>query len=183
MPMSDSVAVETIDVVVRAIGKVGGIELMLAFGASEALFVIRSRFGNLLFSIENGACTSRTGVDVTLFARNSSYVSRIQIGLGFVSKHMRIAEFTVDVTIRAFGAELIIQSSFAVAASETFTMVVATLGRHFLRLENLSSTSRTSFLLIFCRNLTGVGDDLRSLGGSYSFVANLAINVGIGSNT
>ena len=52
------VAVEAIDFIVRPIDKVGGIQLVLAFDAGEALFVVRSCLGHLLLRLEDTATTS-----------------------------------------------------------------------------------------------------------------------------
>ena len=50
--MTYPIAVDAIDFVVRAIGKIGGIKLVLTFSASEALFVVGTGFSHLLLSIK-----------------------------------------------------------------------------------------------------------------------------------
>lgn len=48
---------DAVDIVVRAIDESGGVDLVLAFVASEALLMEGAALGNLLLSLENTALT------------------------------------------------------------------------------------------------------------------------------
>jgi hypothetical protein len=152
MTMSHPVAVDTIDIIVWPIGKVGSIQLMFAFGTGETFFVICSRLGCLFFCVKYHALASWTSICFSFFTLNCGDVSRLQIWLRFVSEHMGVAKFTVNVAIRTLSAKLIIQGPFAIAAGEALFMVKSTFGCHFFSLKNFTTTSWTTIFFIFGLN-------------------------------
>merc|ERR1711981_1074278 len=50
--MSHPIAVDTVDVIVWAVSKIGSIQLMFAFGAGETFFVIGAGLGDLFFCVK-----------------------------------------------------------------------------------------------------------------------------------
>jgi hypothetical protein len=106
--MSSPIAIDAVDISIRSIGKVGRVQLMLAFATSEALLVVSTRFGDLLLSIKNHSMAPWTSIGIAIFTRYGSYVSRVQVGLGLMPKHVRVAQLAVDVAIRPLGAKLVV---------------------------------------------------------------------------
>ena len=54
----DPVAIDAVDFIVWAVGEVGGVELVLALDAEEALLVVGATLGDLLLSLEHHSVAS-----------------------------------------------------------------------------------------------------------------------------
>jgi hypothetical protein len=55
---TDPVAVDAVDLIVRPVSEVCGVELVFALDAEEALLVVRAALGNLLLCLEDHAVAS-----------------------------------------------------------------------------------------------------------------------------
>ena len=146
MVLTYPVAVDTVDIIIGSICKIGSVQLVFTFNASKTLFMKTASLSNLLLSIKNHSIASRTCIGISFLSRDRCYIGNIQIRLGFVPKHMRMTQFAINIRIRAFSTKLIIQGTFAVATRETLLMIKPIFGRHFFRFKNLRKESfRDSF--------------------------------------
>jgi hypothetical protein len=182
MTVSCPITVDTVDFIVWTVGKVSGTQLMFAFDASKTFFVVGSRLRNSFFGVKDHALASWTSGCLSLLTLNSCDVSSIQLWLGLMSIHMGIAEFTINIAIRAFGAQLIIQRPLAVTTSETFLMVQSTFGGHFFSFKNLATTPGTAFFFILSLNLAGISDGLRPFIRCNGFMTHFAVSIAIRGN-
>jgi len=103
--MRHPVAVDAVDFIVRAVGEVGGIKLMFALDAEEALLVVGPTLGYLLLSLEHQTVAPWTDVGVSVLPLNDRHVRDVQNGLGFVAVFVGIAEVAVDLIVRALGTK------------------------------------------------------------------------------
>ena len=77
------VAVNTVDVIIWTIGKIGRIHLMFTFRTGETFPMVAARLGDLLLSLEHSALAARTDVHVTILTLEDSHIGIMEIGSKF----------------------------------------------------------------------------------------------------
>jgi hypothetical protein len=81
LTMNLLIAIETVDVIVWPIGKVGGIHLVFTFSAGEAFSVIGPWLCYLLLSFKHFALAARAGISLSFVTLQKGDISGLQVWL------------------------------------------------------------------------------------------------------